>query len=665
VVAITSSDTGHGVDGPGVGPSPTTYGSGAYGGFFPYGSSSYIGVRLTDAGAGVDGAGSIGMPITHLSSSDAGSGSDSASVSSTSGSLFPISSDAGHGAETTASQTSTPYPSDSDFGTGVEGGPRVIYTAHPASSDSGHGADSQQVIAGISLVQSNSVNSGAATVGSQVITLPAGISAGNLVVVCVGDGNSTAVPAVTGPSGWSEATDNCPVGPVETSIWYVVVTPAMAGQTSWTFTPSAPMAMSVSISEHNSIYGWLPFPLDQVAQGNVKPATAVSTTIDSGTTPLTSQPGELWVSSLVYGGQAAYTENTPWTPITQSLGSLVSLAELFLVAGEVGSADSNISIGTQPFSWAGCAATFMAAAPFIVSDVDFGTGAEGLGGTATVLAADAGTGVDASVYAAPASVLSVSSSDAGTGWDGGPDVYGTGLYGAGFYSPQAYIPVMYLQTVSDYAVGQDNVRGLYGAPGPALSAAAMRNIFEGFSLSRAAILGTTGAENGQLYGAQSITLTPNVTATAMQEDDWDAGVWYSMNKAALTVTNGFMSWATLATLTGIPVSSFGSSPNDYYGLPLWTQQQHNQAAVPMAFRMSARNASASVRTLDFLLYRVQLAVADFTGMVYKQGLGVSYAGTVLFSSVDERGNNLPFPQIGRFISSPGTRQGAFAQSAYA
>jgi hypothetical protein len=54
-------------------------------------------------------------------------------------------------------------------------------------------------------------------------------------------------------------------------------------------------------------------------------------------------------------------------------------------------------------------------------------------------------------------------------------------------------------------------------------------------------------------------------------------------------------------------------------------------------------------------------VLDFTGTVYKSGLLVNYAGTVLFSSYDEYGNALSGPEIGRIVSLPGTQVGHLGQ----
>ena len=75
----------------------------------------------------------------------------------------------------------------------------------------------------IARVQGNQVNS-SSSVTSQTITLPSGITLGNLVVACVATGNNATT--FTGPSGWTQAVVNMPAGDsatIETSIWYMVV----------------------------------------------------------------------------------------------------------------------------------------------------------------------------------------------------------------------------------------------------------------------------------------------------------------------------------------------------------------------------------------------------------------------------------------------------------
>jgi hypothetical protein len=207
----------------------------------------------------------------------------------------------------------------------------------------------------------------------------------------------------------------------------------------------------------------------------------------------------------------------------------------------------------------------------------------------------------------------------------------------------------------DGAVGTESAFHLPVAP-TGITGVAM----EGFSLTRASVLGATGTENVNLYGAQTITLTPDVTVINNSADDDVISIWVIMNSATIAVTAGFMPFTTIAQLGGTAVVSSGLSPSDYYGLPLWTQYQHNQPQVPMAIRMASRNSPGAARTMDVVLYRVSIAVLDFTGIVYKTGLQVNYTGKVMFSSTDEVGNTLAGPEIGRVVSYAGNLTGAFA-----
>lgn len=183
---------------------------------------------------------------------------------------------------------------------------------------------------------------------------------------------------------------------------------------------------------------------------------------------------------------------------------------------------------------------------------------------------------------------------------------------------------------------------------------------EGFSVTRASVLGVTGTEAAQLYGAQSITLTPDTTVINNSADDDVISVWIVLNSATINVQAGFLPFSVLAQLGGTTLVSSGLSPSDYYGLPLWTQYQHNQPQVPMAIRMASRNSPGAQRTMDIVLYRVSIAVLDFTGIVFKTGLQVNYQGKVMFSSTDEAGNTLAGPEIGRIVSYAGNLTGAFA-----
>lgn len=189
--------------------------------------------------------------------------------------------------------------------------------------------------------------------------------------------------------------------------------------------------------------------------------------------------------------------------------------------------------------------------------------------------------------------------------------------------------------------------------------------FEGFSLSHAAILsGSTGAEAQTVYGVRNGTISTDQGNFENTGDDVVLSEHFWINFANVTIEEGFIPFSTIALITGTTLTSSGTFPNDYYSLPLWTLNSMNQPTQPMALRVPAKDAGGTVRTLDFVLYRVQFQPFNFTGPSYKTGLSCSIAGRALFSQTNEVGTSLSTlatqgMQIGRLVSWPGNQSGAF------
>lgn len=186
--------------------------------------------------------------------------------------------------------------------------------------------------------------------------------------------------------------------------------------------------------------------------------------------------------------------------------------------------------------------------------------------------------------------------------------------------------------------------------------------FEGFSISHAAILdGTTGAESATVYGVRNGTLSTDNGNFENTGDDVVLSEWLWINFANITIEAGFISFETLALITGTTLSSSGSGTDDYYGLPLWALGSMNQVRRPLALRVPAKNDLGDVYTLDFVLYNVAFQPFNFTGPSYKNGLTISMAGRALFSTVNETGTTLASgdKEIGRIVASPGNQTGAF------
>ena len=187
-------------------------------------------------------------------------------------------------------------------------------------------------------------------------------------------------------------------------------------------------------------------------------------------------------------------------------------------------------------------------------------------------------------------------------------------------------------------------------------------VVEGFSISHAAILdGTTGADavNGDIYGIRSGSIELDTDSYDNTGDDAVLSTWYWFNKATLTVQSGYVPFNTIALLSGSKVTSSGAGNNDFYSLPLWEDRQQNTTPRPVLIRVPSKDKDGVLRTLDFVLYKVQFQPISFDGPTYKDGLLLNYTGTALMSDKDEKGvavvdsqTGLPSRAIGRLISRP-------------
>lgn len=185
------------------------------------------------------------------------------------------------------------------------------------------------------------------------------------------------------------------------------------------------------------------------------------------------------------------------------------------------------------------------------------------------------------------------------------------------------------------------------------------NIFEGFSLSHAAILdGATSAEDAantvgtDMYGVRSAAVAPDVGNFDNEGDDAVLSTWYWLNFATLTVTAGYISLPVLAALTGKAISSSGSGSTQKFGFDLWHEDHFNIASKPVLVRVPSKDDAGAVRRLDIVLYKVQFGPFTFTGPAYKTGLEVSYEARCLASSKDETGTTFTDgkKRVGRLIS---------------
>lgn len=178
-------------------------------------------------------------------------------------------------------------------------------------------------------------------------------------------------------------------------------------------------------------------------------------------------------------------------------------------------------------------------------------------------------------------------------------------------------------------------------------------IVEGFSLSHAAILdGSTGAEAADIYGVREASLDIDTDSYDNTGDDAVLSSWNWFNFATLTVQAGYVPFSVIALLSGATLTSSGSSPNDFYNLPLWNEGSLNQPTRPVLIRIPSKDSAGAIRNLDFVLYKVQFDPISFDGPTYKDGLLLNYGGKALMSSVDEAGVALTERAIGRLVSRP-------------
>jgi hypothetical protein len=302
----------------------------------------------------------------------------------------------------------------------------------------------------ITRVQGNSVNS-SGSVSSQAVTLPSGVTLGNLIVASVATGSNNTT--FTGPSGWTQAVINQPAGAsatIETSIWYLVVAAGQVGQTSFTWTLSASHSAYICISEWSSTTGWQASPVDVAVVGDTAGSPTTATTIVSGTTSATAQASELWIASLAYKGsaQSETSITSGWTKDLEStLASNNTMTMLYQVASATGAAACQYSIGSAQF-WAGVVATFMPASAggggatltlygsnvadgVLTTASDMSTTTGGTETSATTTAT--GVAVWTEVLSRSASIATVSAigSPSGNGWTFSP---GAGTIAAGLWS---------------------------------------------------------------------------------------------------------------------------------------------------------------------------------------------------------------------------------------
>lgn len=155
-----------------------------------------------------------------------------------------------------------------------------------------------------------------------------------------------------------------------------------------------------------------------------------------------------------------------------------------------------------------------------------------------------------------------------------------------------------------------------------------------------------------IYGVRNASLEADVGDYDNVGDDAILASWRWFNKATLTVVAGYISFVALAKLTGAQAGSAGSGSAVAFSFDLWSEDQMNIAPCPVMLTCPAKDSDGVVRKLLIGLYKVQFGPLQITGPAYKEGLTVSYVGTVLMSLKDEKGVALSpaTNTVGRLIS---------------
>ena len=152
-----------------------------------------------------------------------------------------------------------------------------------------------------------------------------------------------------------------------------------------------------------------------------------------------------------------------------------------------------------------------------------------------------------------------------------------------------------------------------------------------------------------LYGVKEATLEADIGEFDNEGDDRVLSVWYWLNYANISVTQGYVPFEQLAKITGdaenpvtsdVKVGDLETTSVTQINTPLWSQSSLNQPTVPLLLRLPAKGTNTETRNLYIILYKVQFKPLSFDGPSYKEGLMLNYEGKALVSDVDEAGQSL-------------------------
>lgn len=180
--------------------------------------------------------------------------------------------------------------------------------------------------------------------------------------------------------------------------------------------------------------------------------------------------------------------------------------------------------------------------------------------------------------------------------------------------------------------------------------------FEGFSLSKVSLLSANGADDieGVLYGASSVTFEPEIESYDEFSNEKLVGVWSDVRRVSLSVEAGYASLAVWSKVTGSTVNVAGllNQTDHKIGMPLWEYGRSNMATMPLRITFPAKDTLGNPKVVEVVLFKVKFKPPTLTGAQYKEGMKVTYEGTVMLSATDEKGQVLEREAFGRMDLTP-------------
>jgi hypothetical protein len=172
-------------------------------------------------------------------------------------------------------------------------------------------------------------------------------------------------------------------------------------------------------------------------------------------------------------------------------------------------------------------------------------------------------------------------------------------------------------------------------------------IFEGFSISHAAVLDGTQTfveanyapydEDWDVYGVGDGSLDPDSDSFDNEGDDVILSTWDWLNKAGVALQSGYISLPVLSTITTRAITTTGAGADTVHAMDIWHEDDPGAPARALIMRCPSRDVKGAARDLIIGLYRVTFGALTFDGPAYKDGLKVNLNGTANYSLYDEKG----------------------------